>query len=206
MVANDDFQKALDLINASSNILLTSHTRPDGDACGSVLAMQMALQAQGKQATSVFLSPIPSWYEFMFDTLPAVLGEHVTTEQMHAGHFDQCDLIIIVDTNSYVQLLGFDQWLKETNKKVLVIDHHVTGDGLGMIELIDTSAAAAGEIVYDFFNFAQWPITQKIAEVLFVALATDSGWFKFPNADARIYHNAASLVEAGAQPAEIYKK
>lgn len=206
MVTSDDFQKAVELINSSSNILLTSHTRPDGDACGSVLAMQMALQAQGKEVTPVFLSPIPSWYEFMFDQQPVILGEDVTKEQMHAGHFDQCDLVIIVDTNSYIQLPGFDRWLKGTNTNVLVIDHHVTGDGLGMLELIDTSAAAAGEIVYDLINFAGWPITEKIAEVLFVALATDSGWFKFRNADSRIYHNAADLVNAGAQPADIYQK
>jgi len=32
MISNNDFQKAIDLINKSSNILITTHTRPDGDA------------------------------------------------------------------------------------------------------------------------------------------------------------------------------
>ena len=206
MVDTGDFQKALELINSSTKVLLTSHTRPDGDACGSVRAMQISLEAIGKETMPVFLSPIPRWYEFMFDRQPDILGNDITKEQMHAGHFDQCDLILIVDTNSYVQLPQFDQWLKEAGTQILVIDHHVTGDGLGKFELVDTTAAATGEIVYDLLNHAGWPITKKIAEVLFVALATDSGWFKFSNADSRVYHNAAALIEAGAQPNDIYQK
>ena len=41
---------------------------------------------------------------------------------------------------------------------------------------------------------------------MFVAIATDSGWFRFSNADARIYRNAAELIEAGASPVMIYQK
>jgi phosphoesterase RecJ-like protein len=207
MVDAGDFQKAIELIKSSKKVLLTSHTRPDGDACGSLRAMQISLEAIGKETMPVFMSPIPDWYKFMFDDKqPDILGNDITKEQMHAGHFDECDLIIIVDTNSYVQLPQFGEWLKETDTQVLVIDHHVTGDGLGMLELIDTTAAAAGEIVYDLLSHAGWPITESIAEVLFIALATDSGWFKFSNADSRIYHNAAAMIEAGAKPNDIYKK
>jgi len=152
------------------------------------------------------MSPLPDWYKFLFDVQPPILGNDITKEQLHAGHYDDCDLIIIVDTNSYVQLPGFDEWLKATSIPVLVIDHHVTGDRLGTVEVIDTEAAAAGEIVYDLLNFAGWPITPTVAEALFVALSTDTGWFKFGNADSRIFKSAASLIDAGARPAEVYRK
>ena len=33
MITNDDFDKAVELINESNNVLITTHTRPDGDAC-----------------------------------------------------------------------------------------------------------------------------------------------------------------------------
>lgn len=206
MVNDELFKKAIDLIQSSNSILLSSHTRPDGDACGSVRAMADALTALGKKVDIVFLSPLPEWYKFLFDRKVPILGDDITTEKLHAGHFDQCDLVIIIDTNSYVQLPQFDQWLKETDKPVMVIDHHVTGDGLGVIELIDTTAAAAGEIVYDLFKYADWIITPQIAEALFVALSTDSGWFKFSNADSRIFRNAADLIDAGAEPKSIYRK
>ena len=61
-----DFQKAVELINGSGNILITTHTRPDGDACGSVAAMTETLAAMGKNARPILLSPLPEWYEFLF--------------------------------------------------------------------------------------------------------------------------------------------
>ncbi len=206
MVDENKFKQAVDLINASKSVLITSHTRPDGDACGSVRALCDTLKSMGKNTYPLFLSPIASWYEFLFKSKVPILGNDVTPEQLNEEPYASCDLVLIVDTNSYIQLPQFDEWLKKTHKKVLVIDHHITGDNLGDIELIDTSAAAAGEIVYDLIKYAGWQIDPEIAESIFVALATDSGWFKFGNTDARIFRNAADLIEAGASPSNIYQK
>ena len=204
MVDETDFRKAVELIKGSGEVLLTSHTRPDGDSCGSVRAMCDILAHLGKKAHPVFLSPLASWYEFLFDPKVPILGNDITKEQLHSGHFDQCDLVIIIDTNSYAQLPQFDEWLKESKAKTLVIDHHITNDGLGDIELIDTTAAATGEIVLDLIKYAGWPLTAHTAEALFVALSTDTGWFRFGNADSRIFHCAAELIDAGARPNLIY--
>jgi len=206
MADGNGFKEAVELINSSSNVLITSHTRPDGDACGSIRAMCEILVHLGKKAHPIFLSHIPNWYEFLFDSHIPVLGNHIAEQELHAGHFDECDLVIVVDTNSYVQLPKFDEWLKKTHKKVLVIDHHVTGDGLGDVEVIDSKAAATGEIILDLIKYADWPMTTVIAEALFVALATDTGWFKFGNADSRIFLNAAELIDAGAHPDVIHRK
>jgi phosphoesterase RecJ-like protein len=206
MIDTTDFRKVIELINNSTNVLLTSHTRPDGDACGSVRAMSDMLIWLGKKAQPIFLSPIAPWYEFLFEQKVPILGNDVTRAQLDDEPYASCDLVIIIDTNSYVQLPEFDQWLRETNKKVLVIDHHVTGDNLGDIELLDPSAAAAGEIIYDLIKYANWPVSLDVAEALFVAIASDSGWFRFSNADARIYRNAAELIDAGVVPATVYQK
>ena len=205
MVEQTDFQKAVELINASKKVLVTCHTRPDGDACGSVRAIELSLKSMGKEVTPIFLSPVAGWYLFMFDEAPVILGNDITEEQMHAGHFDECDLVIICDTNSYVQLPRFDEWLKKMDKPVIVIDHHVTGDGLGTVELIDKTAAATGEIVFDLHKHAGWDITDRIAEMLFISISTDTGWFKFPNTVSRIYRIAADLIDAGANPNEIFR-
>ena len=206
MVTKELFDKALSMVKAADEVLLTSHTRPDGDACGSVRAMCDALKAQDKKVHPLFLSPLPEWYDFLFEDKVPILGNDITTEELNGGYFDKCDLVIIIDTNSYVQLPQFDEWLKGADKPVLVIDHHVTGDGLGKLELIDTDAAAAGEIVLDLFKYAGWSITEQIAECLFVAISTDSGWFRFSNADSRIFRSAADLIELGVRPNEVYKK
>jgi phosphoesterase RecJ-like protein len=86
----------------------------------------------------------------------------------------------------------------------LVIDHHVTSDGLGDVELLDTTAAATSLIVHDLFKYANWPITKRIAQSLFVGIATDTGWFQFTNTDSRAHRSCAELIDAGANPTECH--
>ena len=204
MAHNRDFQKAIELIGKSSNILITSHTKPDGDACGCVTAMCEALGALGKNVTPLLLSVVPQWYEFLFTEKPAILGEDVQLDELTVGRFGQFDLILIVDTNSHSQLAKFNDYLKQNDKPILILDHHETSDGLGDVELIDTDAAATGLIVLDLLKYAGWPVTEKIAESLFVALATDTGWFQFSNSDSRVYRACAELIDSGVKPTQIY--
>jgi len=201
---NRNFQKAVELINKSNDILITSHTRPDGDACGCVTAMCEALGALGRNVTPLLLSPVPQWYEFLFTQKPAVLDEDIQLDALTAGRFGQFDLVLIVDTNSHSQLAKFNDYLKQNDAPVLVLDHHETSDGLGDVELIDSDAAATGLIVLDLLKYAGWPVTGKIAESLFVALATDTGWFQFRNTNSRVYRACAELIDAGVKPTQIY--
>ncbi|MDD5134141.1 MAG: bifunctional oligoribonuclease/PAP phosphatase NrnA, partial [Phycisphaerae bacterium] len=130
-----------------------------------------------------------------------VLGNDIKIEDIETK---QLDLVVIVDTNSYVQLTEFDKWLKTSKIPVLVIDHHLTGDGLGTVEIVDSTAAATGEIVFDLIKYAGWKITPAIAEALFIAISTDTGWFRFDNTDSRVMRNAAELIDYGAKSSKVY--
>jgi phosphoesterase RecJ-like protein len=163
-----------------------------------------AFVALGRNVTPLLLSPAPQWYEFLFTEKPAVLDEDVQLNELMAGRFGQFDLVLIVDTNSHSQLAKFNDYLKQNDAPVLVLDHHETSDGLGDVELIDSDAAATGLIVLDLLKYAGWPVTEKIAESLFVALATDTGWFQFSNTNSRVYRACAELIDAGIKPTQIY--
>jgi phosphoesterase RecJ-like protein len=200
----DHFRKAVELISQSKSILVTTHTKPDGDACGCVAAMCEVLRALGKEVQPLMLSPVPEWYAFLFSRRVQVLGEDIKLEELMAGRFGRFDLIVIVDTNSASQLPDFDEYLKQSSAPVLVIDHHETSDGLGDVEVIDRSAAAAGLIVLDLFKHAGWTLTESIARAIFVAVATDTGWFQFSNTDSRTLRACAELIDAGAKPTQIH--
>ena len=205
MANKETYQRAQSLIEASHNILITTHTKPDGDACGCMLALHEALTARGKRAVLLLLSNLPSWYRFLFASMPPVLGEDLTVEELNAGRLVQPDLIIVVDTNSYSQLPRFENYLRQTDTPVLVIDHHATADGLGAVEITDPTAAAAGLVLLDFLNYAGWPITRTMSEFLFVAIATDTGWFRFTNANSPVFRACARLTELGADPSSAYR-
>ncbi|MHC4265550.1 MAG: DHH family phosphoesterase [Planctomycetota bacterium] len=204
MIKESVLQKAVELIEKSDDVLVATHIRPDGDACGCMIAMAKAIEALGKKVRLLTLSPIPRWYEFLFEEKVPLLGEDVTLEQLMDGQFDDFDLIILLDVNSDNQLPGFCEYLKKKEKKVVAIDHHITGDDHGDVELLDTSAAATGLIVYELFRYAKWPITDKIAKSLFVATATDTGWFQFNNTDSRVHRVCADLIDAGVDVTEVY--
>ena len=206
MENKNDFQKAVELIEKSGSVLITTHTKPDGDAIGSVVAMCDAIKSLGKTVRPLFLSMPPQWYDFLLTEKVPVLGEDVKLDDLTAGRFGRFNLIIIVDTNSPIQLSEFAQYLKTAGVPLLVIDHHRTSDGLGGVELVQADAAAAGLIVLDLFKYAGWKITKRIAEALFVATATDTGWFQFNNTDSRVFSACAELIKAGAEPDKIHQK
>ena len=203
-LAMNDFQRAVELINGATSCLVTTHTKPDGDAAGCCVALNEALLTLGKKVQMLLLSPMPQWYGFLFEHKVPVLGQDIAPEELAAGGLDHFDLIIVVDTNSVSQLPKLDNYLKQKPAPVLVIDHHATADGLGDVEIVDSHAPAASSIVLDLFKFARWPITPKIAEALFVGVATDTGWFHFNNTDADVLRACAELTELGANPSQIY--
>jgi phosphoesterase RecJ-like protein len=206
MIKKDDLKQAVDLINKSGRILVTTHTKPDGDALGCLVAICNMLRTSGKEIEPLLLSPPPDWYRFLLTEKVPILGEDIQPEDLNAGRFWKFDLIIILDTNSPGQLPKFKDYLKQNNKPVLVIDHHRTSDGLGAVELIEAEAAATALVVLELFKYAGWEITEKIAEALFVAVATDTGWFQFNNTDGRVFSACAELINMGVKPTVLYHK
>jgi phosphoesterase RecJ-like protein len=205
-VSYEAYQQAISLIESSKNVLVTTHTRPDGDACGCVCALTEILRGLGKTVRPLLLSPMPDWYAFLFEEKVPVLGDSVQVEDLTSGRFGQIDLVIIADTNSYNQLPRFEDYLKQSTTPVLVIDHHVPADRLGRVEIADQSAAAAGLVLLDFLKYAGWPVTKKAAEGLFVAIATDTGWFHLRNTDSRVFRRCADLIEMGVDSNDLYRK
>ena len=202
----ETYQEAISLIENARNVLVTTHTRLDGDACGCVVALTEVLRSRGKTARPLLLSPLPDWYAFLFDEKVPVLGQDVQAADLGAGRFGAIDLVIVADTNSYSQLPGFATYLKKSAPPVLVIDHHVAADRLGRVQVADESAAAAGLVLLDFLTYARWPIPPKAAAGLFVAIATDTGWFHLRNTDSRVFRRCAELVEMGVDPNDLYRK
>jgi phosphoesterase RecJ-like protein len=204
MPLKEDFKRAVELIDASKRILVLTHIKPDGDACGSVAALCEGLRTAGKTAEEVFLSPVPLWYRFLFEHGRETEKGNLTVEQLLSGGVFEPDLIVLVDTNSVSQLGELADYVREAPAKVLVIDHHASGDGLGNVELVEPAAPATGLIILELFGLAGWRVTERVASSLFTAVAVDTGWFRFANADAPAYRAAAELIEAGASPVKLY--
>jgi bifunctional oligoribonuclease and PAP phosphatase NrnA len=184
--------------------LLFSHRRPDGDALGALAGMSVTLRQLGADPAVVLFEPFPQRY--------AQLRALASWRQWPAEQPDlvsRCDAVIILDTCALAQLEPVATWLTAAPPPILVIDHHLTNDAVGVrpadLRVIDTTAAATSLLVAEWAASAGVRLDPEMATALFIGLATDCGWFRFSNTDARALRLAADLVAAGARPDVLYQ-
>ena len=182
--------------------LLISHAKPDGDALGSLVAMRSLLAKRGVAATAILFDPIPDRYARLgrFSPLPVLVN---TSDP--ASILDSADGLIVLDTCSFSQLEPVAEWIRHTRIPKLAVDHHSTRDDLADRYLIDVSAPANCSILFDWAKEIGWAIDAEAAEALFVGIATDTGWFRHSNTDARALSACAELVKLGVRPNELFE-
>ena len=176
--------------------VLAGHVDPDPDCVGSILALDWALRSLEKTSIPVIPEPIlPSWHFFPY-------RERLRSpEQVNR---DEWDNLVVVDCE--VERTGaVAEWAKSAHM-VINIDHHVTNAGTVAIRLLDTTAAASGELIYDLIATLGLSLNPEVATLLFAAIVSDTGSFRFSNTDERILHTAADLVHHGARPDYIARE
>jgi len=180
----------IDRIRNGRRFVVSSHSRPDGDAIGSAMAMALALRALG-QAATVVIDAIPPVF---LQPFPEVAGIQITTE-IH----DAFDAALIMECSELARtgVRGLDR------SPVLNIDHHPGNTSYGAINWIDESAAACGEMAFTLIEALGAPLTRDIATHVYLAILTDTGSFHFSHLSPRTYEIARRCVEAGADPAWI---
>jgi bifunctional oligoribonuclease and PAP phosphatase NrnA len=194
-----DWTPFVELVQRCNRFLVMTHVRPDGDALGSELALAAALRQHGKHARVVIASNLPPLYKFLDPD-----GTKIERFRPPGDSFRNVDAVIIVDTGTWNQIGDFGPFLKTLNVAKVVIDHHRTQDDLGALQLIDTSAEAAGRLIYEATQALRGRITPEIADALFLALATDTGWFRHSNTTPATFQLAEELTLAGANPTALY--
>ena len=197
-----DWKPLAELIAANERFVLTSHVRPDADAIGSEIGFAELLKTLGKDVRIVNPSATPDHLLFLDpENMVKKVGSGVPVDSAC-----DTDVHVILDTSAWVQVGDVKKVLEKTNATKVIIDHHISSDDLGAIEFKDTTAAATGVLVTEFAEFLGHPPSGHQAHALFAAIATDTGWYRFSNADARTYHSAARLIEYGVQPHLLYRE
>jgi phosphoesterase RecJ-like protein len=183
----------LQTIKAANRILVTTHTDPDGDAVGSMLAMGLALEWIGKQTILYNENPIPAVYQF----LPGV-----GRIERHLGSIDAVDAVVVLDCGD-LSRVGRAAVCIGSKAAVLNIDHHISNNGFGSHCLIDGQACATAEIVYRLIRSLKVPLSKDIATCIYTGILTDTGSFRFSNTNAAAFAISQELVQAGVDPFEV---
>jgi len=183
-------------IRKANSVLLACHLGPDADALGSLLGLTLGLERLGKQTYPVSPDGVPELYRF----LPG-------WERVHAGAPDAArrwDLGIGLDADGAGRL-GVVAEAVLAQPVVLDIDHHTSPERYGTVQVVDSTAAATGELVYELLVELGVEVDADIAACLLAAILTDTGSFRFSNVTARTFEIAAALVRAGAHPTPLFE-
>jgi len=189
--------EVLDELRGAEKVIVVTHENPDGDALGSLIAMQEILTAVGKDAVMFMDSDeFPMPYEYRFFPLPGL----VSTPPDDLGE----RTIVFLDCGSLDRNPA--EALKPPDGRILNIDHHHDNTRFGTVNLVDPEASCTAEIVWDLLHGLGVEPTITIAEALYVGLITDTGRFMYENTGTRAHEMAAELIGAGVDVHEIYRR
>lgn len=225
-LTNTTLATIADRLRTAKRVVVLTHTKPDGDAIGSSIALVRAinmLPAWGSKpkAQAWYVGPLPAWLpDIVGDTPcetfehPAMISSTLAGEASHDGkslRSDDIDAVVITDTCSFKQLDPLQTWLTPRRAMTHVIDHHVQGDeSVAALRFFDVSAAAVVQPVSELCRLLlNAPSADKlpasVAEALYLGLATDTGWFRHSNVSRRVMTLAGELLEAGANHVRLYQ-
>jgi phosphoesterase RecJ-like protein len=200
--ADLDWSAAVAAIRAHTpegRVLLVCHVNPDGDALGSMLGFGLGLRRLGvtrMQATFPGEFEVPEPYA----ELP---GHDLLVPADEA--WNDPDLMIVFDVAAESRMGALVDRLPRA-KTTIVLDHHRSNTGFGEINLVDPAAAATSVVAEQLLDDLDIPLDREIAECLYVALATDTGSFKFDMTTPRVHEMAARLIATGLRPGDISRR
>jgi len=181
------------LIERSEDIVCLAHKDADADSLGSALGFTASLRAMGKRVHPVVPAPWPFLLSYLpgFDTLEDAPEKY--------------DCVFTFDCAT-VHRFGDKRFLCESDLPVVNVDHHVSNDGYGTINLIEPDASASGQVVHHLLTRLGMPLNADVANNLYAALFTDTGGFRHENTTEAALRLGAELVKLGANPAWIALK
>jgi bifunctional oligoribonuclease and PAP phosphatase NrnA len=195
--ASADRQRVLQELRSAQRLIVVAHEHPDGDALGSLIGMQGALTALGKDCLMFIDSselPLPQEYSFL------------SLSGLVSSPPDDLDerTVVFLDCGNLERNPA--EALQRPGMHILNIDHHHDNTHFGTVNLVVPDASCTAEIVWDLMRGLDVPPTLEIAEALYVGLITDTGRFMYENTGPSAHRMAAELIEAGVDVHEIYRR
>ncbi len=177
--------RAADAILAATEVSLACHVSPDGDALGSMLALHHVLRAAGIASVASFSEPFvvaPHYRE-----LPGL--ELLTPPDRFPR---EPGVMVTFDSGSLARLGDLERWAKAADE-LIVIDHHISNQRYGTINVIDPDAAASGVLVRRLIDRLGLPLTRDAAVCLYAALVCDTGRFQYQSTTSAVFELAREL-------------
>lgn len=191
--------EALALLKQSQRVLLPTHQNVDADSMSSVLALKLALeQLEIPADVLVTDGEVPHSLEFLPGVDDVLL--------YGVDELPDYDLLLMADCSDRQRLGNFyrdDPRRVDGPIPVINIDHHITNDRFGVVNIVEPTAASTTEIITDVLAVWGTMQTRDIAQCLLAGIYGDTLGLRTESTTARTLRTAADLVDSGANPVPI---
>ena len=179
-------------LGEAQKVLITSHIRPDGDAIGSLLGLGLALQNAGKTVQMVLTDGVSSSFRYLEGS-----------DQVRKKPDEDFDTFIAVDCADFKRLGKPFQPLRKPD---INIDHHITNERFGTLNLIDGKAVATASVLTRHLPAWGYEITRPVAAALLIGIITDTLGFRTSNMTSEAMRQVADLMDTGVDMSELYMR
>jgi len=204
-ISESSISYLIKLLEEKSDVLITTHYNPDGDAIGSSLALYHFLSSLGIKSTVLIPNELPSFLQWMPGVENAVI--YVENPESADNLLDSADLIFCMDYNGLGRVKLFTDQLRAANATRILIDHHVQPENEFDIIFSEIGVSSTSELLYQIIQEAGHvaSITKEMAECLFVGIMTDTGSFSFACNRPETFEIAANLIKTGLDVEKVHR-
>lgn len=179
---------------AHKSFILACHVQPDGDCLGAALALARTLRSLGKDATVISQDPVPDHYRFLPESDTIV----------HTSDRRDFEVGVVVDCDQPSRT-GTAAELINSAKITARIDHHLTKENFGDIQIYEPNISSTSELIVELFDAVGIEIDQATATMLMTGIVFDTGGFRYSNATSRTFEIASRFAAMGVSPSEIVR-
>lgn len=176
------------------------HISLDGDGLGSSLALALALNKLNKKAVVYVEENIP----YIYDFLPG--KQHIKKYNSYDALAEFAHSVSVAIDTGDIERLGERELIFNSVEITVNIDHHETNSEYALFNYVQRHSSAAGEIVYSIIKMMGIEFDLDISTCLYVAIATDTGGFRFSNTTSLTHKIIADLIDKGIDVSDISKK
>jgi phosphoesterase RecJ-like protein len=204
-ISESSISYLIKLLEEKSDVLITTHYNPDGDAIGSSLALYHFLSSLGIKSTVLIPNELPSFLQWMPGVDDAVI--YVENSEIADNLLDSADLIFCMDYNGLGRVKLFTDQLRAANAIRILIDHHVQPENDFDLIFSEIGVSSTSELLYQIIQETGHvaSITKEMAECLFVGIMTDTGSFSFACNRPETFEIAANLIKTGLDVEKVHR-
>ena len=189
--------KVVEILNKSKKIGITFHVSPDGDSLGSSLALMLGLKKLGKEVYILSKDVLPEIYTF----LPCCDAISASSSDVK----EDTDCIAVLDCGNF-ERISANLNPKSKDYTLMNIDHHLSNDLYGDVNLVNTKASSVGEIIYEILKLMNIELDSNIASCIYTSIVSDTGGFKHSNTTSITHFIASELVSKGIEFNKIHRQ